>query len=408
MNNINGKESSITATDNADNNNILPSIRPLCDFKMPVPETDDPYCLFQNRWLNKGNCGLLISTSGIGKSAFVMQAAVHWGKGESMLGIRPTRPLKTLIIQAEDDDYDIVCFRNGTRTGLAMEYNLDNRSIMEAEKNVLIGTACGLTDTDFFSWLSGAIQACRPDLVLINPLHAFFGGNLNESQSCSKFLRQGLDPIIKANETKCGAIIVHHTGKPKESSGNTLSYLGSGSAELTNYPRSILSIVPHKNLEGVFELVGAKHGDRLNWRNSTGLLTTRKVICYANKLPRYADKGRVIYWVEPTPEELANISAHQNHMMGDGSPAREVSQMSLKKANDKGLEENALALVKYVKSNPSGTITNKSLREHAATQWMTQAFRSAVKEFENIRSNHGIGKDSGYYTHNATEDKQTE
>ena len=236
--------------------------------------------------------------------------------------------------------------------------------------------------------------------------NAFFGGNLNESQSCSKFLRQGLDPIIKATETKCGAIIAHHTGKPKEPSGNILSYIGNGSAELTNYPRSILSIIPHKNLEGVFELVGAKHGDRLNWRNSAGLLTTRKVICYANKLPRYADKGRVIYWVEPTPEELADISAHQNHMMGSSSPAREVSQMSLKKANDKGLEENALTLIKYVKSEPSKSINNKSLREHAAAQWITQAARSAVKEFENIKNNHGIGKDSGYYTHNAKDDTQ--
>lgn len=393
-------------TDNTNHNGILPLIRPLCDIKMPASDVDDPDCLFQNRWLNKGNCGLLISTSGIGKSAFVMQAAVHWGNGESMLGIRPTRPLKTLIVQAEDDDYDIVCFRNGTRTGLAIEYNLDNRSIMEAERNVLIGATCGLTDDDFFTWLSGTIQVCQPDLVIINPLHAFFGGNLNDSQSCSKFLRQGLDPIIKASETKCGAIIVHHTGKPKESSGNILSYIGNGSAELTNYPRSILSIMPHKNLEGVFELVGAKHGDRLNWQNPIGLHTTHKAICYANKLPRYADKGRVIYWIEPTSEELAYVSAHQKHTMGDGSHAREVSQMSLKKANDKGDAENALALVKYVKSNPSGTITNKSLREHAATKWMTQASRNAVKEFENIKNNHGIGKDSGYYTHNAKDDKQ--
>ena len=402
MKKINEEEPSVM-TSNMNQNGILPLIRPLCDIKMPAMDVDDPDCLFQNRWLNKGNCGLLISTSGIGKSAFVMQAAVHWGKGESTPGIRPTHPLKTLIVQAEDDDYDIVCFRDGSRIGLAMEYNLDNRSIMEAEKNVLIGTSCGLTDDDFFAWLSDTVQVYRPDLVIINPLHAFFGGNLNESQSCSKFLRQGLDPIIKASETKCGAIIVHHTGKPKETSANMLSYGGNGSAELTNYPRSILSIMPHKNLKGVFELGGAKHGDRLNWRNSLGHIVTSKMICYANKLPRYADKGRVIYWVEPTSEELAYVSAHQKHTVGDGSPAREVSQVSLKKANDKGLEENALALVKHVKSNTSGTITNKSLREHAATKWMTQAARSAVKVFENIRNNHGIGKDGKYYTHNAQE-----
>lgn len=397
MHKLNDEESTtvnITSTGHS-----WPYITPLNDFAEPATDDDDPDCLFRGHWLNKGNCGLLISTSGIGKSAFTMQAAVHWGKGAPMLGIRPTHPLKTLIAQAEDDTYDIASFRHGTRIGLATELKWDSCLVNEAEKNVLIGTVSGLSDDSFLSWLSGAIKTHQPDLVIINPLHAFFGGNLNESQSCSRFLRLGLDPIIKADKTKCGAIIVHHTGKPKETSGSLLaSYIGNGSAELTNYPRSILAIRPHKNLTGVFDLVGAKHGDRLGWRDSYGHITFSKTICYANKLPRYEGKDRVIYWVELTQEELATL---QHHAPNSASTSDKTSMPPYKKFNDKGPVENALALVRYVVSNPSKTINNKSLREYAAQQWTTQVTRKAVKEFERIRHNHGIGKDkdSGCYTH---------
>ncbi len=384
------------STKTNENNYEKPLIRQLCDFTEPVAYEEDPDCLFQNQWLRKGNCGLIIATSGIGKSSFTMQAAVHWGMGIPMLEICPTRPLKSLVLETEDDEYDIVNFRNGTRTGLATEFQWESNKVIEAETNVFVGISQGLIDDTFFSWMRSAILEVHPDLVIINPLHAFFGGNLNESHTCSKFLRQGLDPIIKTDETKCGVLMVHHTGKPKENTGSSLpSYLGNGSAELTNYPRAILSMRPYKNIPGVFELLGAKHGDRLNWRDSSGHLTTRKIICYANKLERYADKGRVIYWVSPTPDELELLAPHKEHLTNDGSQ----SQTSHKKDNDKGANENALSLVTYVKSEPSKTITNESLREYAAKQWMTHAARKAVKQFESIRLDHNIGKDGRFYTH---------
>ena len=376
------------------------SIRTLSDIQEPAAEVNDPYCLFKAQWLRKGGCGLIISSAGVGKSSFTMQAAVHWGKGEAMLGICPTRPLKSLVVQAEDDDYDICLFRRGTRIGLATELNWDSSTIKDAESNVLVVTISGVTNNDFFDALEGALQETQPDLVIINPLHAFFDGNLNESHACSEFLRKGLDPIIKDRKTMCGALIVHHTGKPKETSGNfAAAYMGNGSAELTNYPRSILTIRPHNNIPGVFDLIGAKHGDRLNWEDSRGRHTRSKVICYADKLPRYADKGRVVYWVEPTPAELRSFSSPQNGTSGDTAHACEKTSSKQKKENDKGAEENALLLVRYVETNPSKTITNQSLRAYSAQQWPTQAARKAVKQFEAIRSSHGIGKEGKCYTH---------
>lgn len=372
-------------------------IRALADIKEPTTDAEDPDCLFQNRWLRKGNCGFIISSAGIGKSSFAMQAAVHWGKGEEMLGIRPTKPLKTLIVQAEDDDYDISIFRRGTRIGLATELNWDNSTIKKAESNVLVGTISGVTNDEFFKVLYDAIHKAHPDLVIINPLHAFFDGNLSESRACSEFLRKGLDPIIKGSETKCGALIIHHTGKPKETSGNlSAAYIGNGSAELTNYPRSTLTITPHSHIRGVFLLKGAKHGDRLDWRDQNGRLTDTKVICYANKLPRYDNKGRVIYWVEPTPAELLALSSPKRGVTDD--KLHTTSQQKID--NDKGVDANALSLVEYVKAQPSNTIINQNLREYSSQKWQTQAARKAVKQFESIRRNYGIEKNGKYYTHN--------
>ena len=379
-------------------NYILPGfegfpIRPLHNISEPTTEESDSDCLFQNRWLFKGGCGTLVSTSGIGKSSFVMQAAIQWGAGMEMVGIRPTRQIKTLLIQAEDDDYDLAWFKNGARIGFANNQDCDMDIIKTAEKNVFIATVNGVVDVEFFSYMKSAIQAVGPDLIIINPLHAFIGGNLNESHVCSKFLRQGLDPIIKAKETRCGALIVHHTGKPKECNGNMASsYMGNGSAELSNYPRSCLVMQPHNKVKGAFILSATKHGDRLNWRDSNDRRTTQKMICYANILPRYADNDQLIYWEEVTEEDLKCLSS--------SSEGSKISIRSLKKSNDRGDDENELTLAKYVLSKPSGTISNKLLRDYAEQQWQTKVGRRAVVRFEKNLEHHNIRKNStGFYVH---------
>ena len=368
-------------------------VRMLCDISEPKTETGEYDCLFQNRWLNKGNCGMIVSASGIGKSSFIMQAAVQWAAGMPMCGICPTRPIKTLVIQAEDDDYDLCLFRNGIRAGLLRDGDWNMDMITEAEKNVAIATTYGLTDDNFFLYMKSLIQNCAPDLVVINPLHAFFGGNINESSACSHFLRQGLDRIIKAKETRCAALIVHHTGKPKENSGITASsYMGNGSAELSNYPRACLSITPYKMKSkngGVFIVEATKHGDRLGWRDSNDQLTIQKIICYANRLPKYADVDQLVYWVEPTREDLNYLKG-----TGDNCVCKNNSISSMKKSNDKGLQGNVLTLVKFIKSKPSGTINNASLRGHATKLWNTTVNRNAVKQFEKDRKHHNIEKDS--------------
>ena len=45
--------------------------------------------------------------SGIEKSSLAMQMAVSWALGKEVFGIKPVKPLKSLLIQAENDFGDV-------------------------------------------------------------------------------------------------------------------------------------------------------------------------------------------------------------------------------------------------------------------------------------------------------------
>lgn len=291
--------------------------RTLDQFETPGPDSEDPDCLFQNRWLRRGMCGAIVSTSGVGKSSFSMQAATVWAGGQECLGVRPLRPLKIGIFQSEDDEYDVANFRDRIRIGLAAELDWSQEQIQAAESRVTFCALDGSTGARFVEHLRRKQTQHHFDLLIINPLFAFFGGDMNDGNAMTAFLRHGIDPLIKAEATKCGCIIIHHTGKPNKDALNQgeifKAYLGSGSGEFTNYIRSALVLTPWNGgkLPGVFDLIAAKHGDKLAWRDIDGKPTTKKTVCYANRLPEYADKG-MIFWVEPDEVQFAELKKSAN------------------------------------------------------------------------------------------------
>ena len=300
---------------------LAESDRTLDTFETPGPDSEDPDCLFQNRWLRRGACGAIVSTSGVGKSSFSMQAATVWAGGQECLGVRPLKPLKIGIFQSEDDEYDVANFRDRIRIGLAAELDWTPEQIQEAESRVTFCALDGSTGARFVEHLRRKQEKHHFDLLIINPLFAFFGGDLNDGNAMTAFLRHGIDPLIKAEATKCGCIIIHHTGKPNRDAMNQgdifKAYLGSGSGEFTNYIRSALVLTPWNGgkLPGVFDLIAAKHGDKLAWRDPDGKPTTKKTVCYANRLPEYADdetKRGMIYWIEPDEAQLAELKKSAN------------------------------------------------------------------------------------------------
>src|SRR4029077_1520802 len=60
--------------------------------------------LLGDRWLTRDGCAFVIAPSGHGKSSFSLKAAICWAIGRIAFGIKPSQPIRILIIQSEDDD----------------------------------------------------------------------------------------------------------------------------------------------------------------------------------------------------------------------------------------------------------------------------------------------------------------
>jgi hypothetical protein len=126
----------------------------------------------------------------------------------------------------------------------------------------------------------------RPDMLWIDPVFSYLGGNASSQEDVSPFLRNQINPLVR--EFDCGVVLVHHTNKPpsgKEKSswaGADLAYVGSGSSEFANWSRGVLamrSIGAHD----VYELRAAKRGSRLGWTNDAGERCFEKLIAHSRE-----------------------------------------------------------------------------------------------------------------------------
>ena len=86
----------------------------------------------------------------------------------------------------------------------------------------------------------------QPDLVWLDPVLQYLGGDGNQQEVVGEFLRSHLSPLIK--RFHCAVILIHHTNKPSRSNHQQRqthlqhAYDGAGSAEFSNWPRAVLSL----------------------------------------------------------------------------------------------------------------------------------------------------------------------
>jgi len=261
-----------------------PVCRSLADLAPPLPEKDNPAALFRNGWLRKGGGAFLVSTSGTGKSVWTVQASLLWAQGLPAFGIVPVRPLKIGIVQAEDDDDEMVKFRNNITDGLVEQAGLDLGQVEAAARSgVYLFNPVGKVGVAFIEYLGKILETFPElDLLIVNPLQSYFGGDISRNAEISRFLRGWLDPLMKPN--KVGVLFVHHTNKPpnakerKEWGADAFaSYIGAGGAEIVNWARAVLALMPCENDSGLFRLTAAKRGKQLGWEDAAGRTDKRPV-----------------------------------------------------------------------------------------------------------------------------------
>jgi hypothetical protein len=233
----------------------------------------DPNCLIGHRWVSRGTTTIWAAASGAGKSTLEMQLALYWAIGAPCFGLKPVRPLKSLIVQAENDLGDTAEQFQGVLAGIKAtgDVNLNG----EVEKMVSINRVIGVAGTEFLRVLTALIKTHRPDIVWIDPFHAFAGVNLLDAKEVGSFLREGLIPI--AIEYGVGVQVIHHAGKSSQDSKAKshwaeidFQYLGFGSSEIQNAFRAVNVLVPISGHEGNWRLIFSKRGERAGAKDTEG------------------------------------------------------------------------------------------------------------------------------------------
>lgn len=288
------------------------TLRTFSDLGELTPEDEDPTILFRHNWLAQGQSFMLVSSSGVGKSSMSVQMSFFWSQGLEFLAA-PMRPLKVCIIQSEDSDRDLKEQREGMRIGFAEHCEWSRDLIAKAESEVVISPDfVGYAGDRFIERLKDFQRTNRFDLIVINPVQAFFGGDVSSQEDVSHFCREGLDPIMKDPAAPCCIGIVAHT--PKQKSGDKQGrqsvddygeYMIAGSHEWTDWARAAFVFLKSEKYEGVYDFVAAKRGHVLRWkRSSDGERTTKK---------HFAHSDGYIFWRDVTAQVEAGA-----YSSGDG------------------------------------------------------------------------------------------
>jgi hypothetical protein len=227
-------------------------------------DVDPSQTLLADRWLCRGGGAFVFGPSGLGKSVFTIQAAVQWACGQAAFGIRPVRPLRSLIIQAEDDEGEVI-----EMAKVVMHLGLNQHERELVGKNTHIECVNDVYGKQFLEILDDFLSQHPTDLVWLNPYSAYLGASVLDDGANAEFLRNKLSPIIARHG--CGAIIIHHTPKTNfrdttEWKQSDWMYAGAGAAVLANWARAILVIDPTTQ-PGIYRFIAAKRHNRIGWPN---------------------------------------------------------------------------------------------------------------------------------------------
>lgn len=282
-----------------------PVVTALAALKTPI-YGNDPNELLKHRFLYRGAICLVCGPTGIGKSSFLIQAAMHWAVGKAFFGMEPgdvfqKRGMRILIVQAENDEGDLAEMRNGVLAGCDVLSDDEKRRAAHTVEVCTINDKSAGAFTEVLAYL---LTTCGPyDMVIVDPAFAYLGGESNSQKDVSHFMRELLNPLVQKHGV--GLILAHHTNKPlrgreKESwEAGDFAYLGAGSAEWINPARSAVALRSIGS-DSIFELRAVKRGKRLRWLDEEGLPTMAQYIAHDR------EPGRIC-WRAATPEEIAAV-----------------------------------------------------------------------------------------------------
>ena len=247
-----------------------------------------------NLWLERSSFAVIQGTSGIGKSMIAFQIGVEAALGRSTFGLKVEKPLKVLILQAEDSRNDRI--RQASCISKLAETR-EERALIEANLRIISPRKRASRGAKLFDFLMKACADFEFDLFILNPAFAFLEGSVSDASSVSDFLRLQLQEFLRAKNA--AGIVVHHTPKPPKSGkgrdADTTMYSGHGSAEWANAPRASITIERTAS-PYVFRFTIGKRGSCSGWP-----------IDREGYYIRYFVHSRIfdLYWAEATDADIA-------------------------------------------------------------------------------------------------------
>ncbi len=345
-----------------------------CLGSLPTADRNDGTCLLGNRYVCRGGGALLVGPTGIGKSSFSMQAVTSWALGKPCFGIAPSGPLRSLLIQAENDAGDLAEMRDGVFAGLG----LNEADRQQAGERIHCFHDDARSGQDFFTHtVEPLLRLHRPDLLWIDPALSYIGGESNSQEDVGRFLRNWLNPLLRRYQ--CAAVVVHHTNKPpagkekSEWSGSDLAYLGSGSAEWANWARAVIAI-RGLGANGVFELCLGKRGGRVGWRNEAGEPVYSTLIGHAK------EPGR-IYWRSADESERPGGAGESGKRFTVANVIEHIPVDGLKTAALQRVvcAETGMSRANFYKLLEEGSDTGRLRKEKHSQLWVVQMVQTKSK-----------------------------
>jgi hypothetical protein len=200
--------------------------------------------------------------------------------------------LKVLVIQAENDEGDLAEQRNGVM------HVIQARHLEIAAGNLSFVTMPDAAGQAFADRLESLCLVHGPDVVFIDPVFSFLGGDNSAQKDVSHFVRNLILPVLMRH--KCAAIMMHHVNKPQKDAAKSGAYHMAGSAEWANAARCALSL--EAVADGVFRMEATKRGDRLRWVDDAGFKT--KAMHLAHHGGHTEDGSPIIAWRMADPSEV--------------------------------------------------------------------------------------------------------
>jgi hypothetical protein len=241
--------------------------------KQPI---DPAQTLLGNRYLCRTGGMFIAAPSGMGKSTLSLQMAVLWCCGLVAFGVKPSKALRILIVQSEDDQGDCT-----EMTQVINHLKLSGEQKLLVEEKTKLIRCNDLVGYRLIQALEAELMQangeCKPfDLVIINPYGVFLGADAKDVDACTQFLNTWINPLL--SKFAIGVILIHHT--PKTNFRDTTDwkpsdwmYSGAGASVMTNWARAYLAIDPCGSHD-VYKFIAAKRGKRIGWGNRVPVYET--------------------------------------------------------------------------------------------------------------------------------------